>query len=111
MVDVLPYTQYISIPPYIMTPGELKKLKEQLRDLFNKGFIRPCISPWGSLVLYVRKKDGFLCMCINYLKLNKVTVNSKYPVPRIDNFFDQLQRASYFSKIDLRSGYHQFRVN
>src|SRR5687767_5040852 len=93
-----------------MAPAELKELKEKLKDLLDKGFIRPSISPWGALVLFVRKKDGTLRMCIDYKQLNKVTVKNKYPIPRIDDLFDQLQGASHFSKIDLRSGYHQLRV-
>ena len=93
-----------------MAPAELKELKEQLKDLLEKGFIRPSISPWGAPVLFVRKKDGSLRMCIDYRQLNKVTVKNRYPLPRIDDLFDQLQGASFFSKIDLHSGYHQLRV-
>ena len=89
-----------------MTPAELKELKEQLKDLLNKGFIRPSISPWGAPVLFVKKKDGSLRMCIDYRQLNKVTIKNKYPINRIDDLFDLLQGASNFSKIDLRSGYH-----
>ena len=93
-----------------MAPAEHKELKEQLKDLLDKGFIRPTISPWGAPVLFVRKKDGSLRMYIDYDQLNKITVKNKYPLPRIDDLFDQLQGASYFSKIDLRSGYHQLKV-
>ena len=93
-----------------MAPTELKELKEQLKDHLDKGFIRPSISPWGAPVLFVKKKDGSLRMCIDYRQLNKVTIKNKYPIPRIDDLFDQLQGASHFSKIDLRSGYHQLRV-
>ncbi|WMV25807.1 hypothetical protein MTR67_019192 [Solanum verrucosum] len=82
----------------------------KLKDLLDKGFIRPSISPWGAPVLFVKKKDGSLRMCIDYRQLNKVTIKNKYPIPRIDDLFDQLQGASHFSKIDLRSGYHQLRV-
>lgn len=109
-IDVLPYTQPISIPPYRMAPAELRELKEQLKDLLDKGFIRPSVSPWGAPVLFVRKKDGSLRMCIDYRQLNKVTVKNKYPLPRIDDLFDQLQGAKCFSKVDLRSGYHQLKV-
>ncbi|WMV33463.1 hypothetical protein MTR67_026848 [Solanum verrucosum] len=109
-IDLLPDTQPISIPPYRMAPTELKELKEQLRDLLEKGFIRPSQSPWGAPVLFVKKKDGSLRMCIDYRQLNRVTVKNKYPLPRIDDLFDQLQGASHFSKIDLRSGYHQVKV-
>ena len=109
-IDLLPNTNPISIPPYRMAPAELKELKEQLKDLLDKGFIRPSKSPWGAPVLFVRKKDGSLRMCIDYRQLNKVTIKNRYPLPRIDDLFDQLVGASYFSKIDLRSGYHQIRV-
>ncbi|KAH0678989.1 hypothetical protein KY284_020074 [Solanum tuberosum] len=109
-IDILPDTHPISIPPYKMAPVELKELKEQLKDLLDKGFIQPSVSPWGALVLFVRKKDGSLRMCIDYRQLNKVTIKNKYPLPRIDDLFDQLQGSTCFSKIDLRSGYHQLRV-
>ena len=89
-----------------MAPAELKELKEQLKDLLDKGFIRPSVLPWGVPVLFVKKKDGSLRMCIDYRHLNKVTIKNKYPIPRIDDLFDQLQGASHFSNIDLRSGYH-----
>ncbi|KAH0661672.1 hypothetical protein KY284_026603 [Solanum tuberosum] len=109
-IYVIPDTQPISIHPYRMAPVELQELKEQLKDLLEKGFIRPSMSPWGAPVLFVRKKDGSLRMCIDYRQLNKVTIKNKYPLPRIDYLFDQLQGAKCFSKIDLRSGYHQVRV-
>ncbi|KAH0773846.1 hypothetical protein KY290_010983 [Solanum tuberosum] len=109
-IDMLPGTQLISIPPYRMASAELKELKDQLKDLLDKGFIRPSASPWGAPVLFVRKKDGSLKMCIDYRQLNKATIKNKYPLPRIDDLFDQLQGAKCFSKIDLRSGYHQIRV-
>ena len=76
----------------------------------SKGFIRPSVSPWGAPVLFVKKKDGSMSMCIDNRQLNKVTIRNKYPIPRIDDLFDQLQGASVFSKIDLRSGYHQLKV-
>ena len=85
-------------------------MKEQLQDLLDKGFVRPSTSPWGAPVLFVKKKDGSLRLCIDYRQLNKVTIRNKYPLPRIDDLFDQLQGASCFSKIDLRSGYHQLRI-
>ncbi|KAH0649063.1 hypothetical protein KY285_034311 [Solanum tuberosum] len=109
-IDLLPDTQPISIPSYRMAPAELKELKEQLKDLLEKRFIRPSHSPWGAPVLFVKKKDGSLRMCIDYRQLNKVTVKNRYPLPRIDDLFDQLHGASHFSKIDLRSGYHQVKV-
>ncbi|KAH0642176.1 hypothetical protein KY285_034832 [Solanum tuberosum] len=110
-IDILLHTRPISIPPYRMAPAKLKELKEQLKDLLDKGFIRPSVSPWGTPVLFVRNKDGSLRMCINYRQLNKVTIKSKYPLPRIDYIFDQLQGASCFSNIDLRSGYYQLKVS
>ncbi|CAN1777094.1 Transposon Ty3-G Gag-Pol polyprotein [Linum perenne] len=109
-IEVIPGTAPISIPPYRMVSVELKELKEQLGELLEKGFIRPSVSPWGALVLFVKKKDGSLRLCIDYRKLNKATVKNRYPLPKIDDLFDQLQGASVFSKIDLRSGYHQLRV-
>ena len=109
-IDLEPGTKHISIPPYRMAPAELKELKDQLQDLLSKGFIRPSVSPWGAPVLFVKKKDGTMRMCIDYRQLNKVTVKNKYPLPRIDDLFDQLQGASLFSKIDLRSGYHQLKI-
>ena len=87
-IDLLPDTLPISIPPYRMTPAELKELKEKLKDLLDKGFIKPSVSPWGAPVLFVRKKDGSLHMYIDYRQLNKVTVKNKYPLSRIDDFFD-----------------------
>ncbi|KAF5477291.1 hypothetical protein F2P56_003941, partial [Juglans regia] len=96
--------------PYRMAPAELKELKTQLQELVDKGFIQPSSSPWGVPVLFVKKKDGTLRMCIDYRELNKVTIKNKYPLPRIDDLFDQLQGAAVFSKIDLRSGYHQLRI-
>ncbi|GJW44573.1 putative nucleotidyltransferase, ribonuclease H [Tanacetum coccineum] len=91
-------------------PEDLPELSEQLKELFDKGFIIPSSSPWGSLVLFVKKKDGSFRMCIDYRELNKLTVKNRYPLPRIDDLFDQLQGLSVYSKIDLRSGYHQLRV-
>ncbi|KAI3757501.1 hypothetical protein L6452_05041 [Arctium lappa] len=85
-------------------------MMSQLQDLLEKGFVRPSSSPWGAPVLFVKKKDGTMRMCIDYRELNKVTVKNKYPLPRIDDLFDQLQGAGCFSKIDLRSGYHQVKV-
>ncbi|KAL4038651.1 hypothetical protein IC575_002274 [Cucumis melo] len=93
-----------------MAPAELKELKVQLQELLDKGFIRPSVSPWAAPVLFVKKKDGSMRLCIDYRELNKVTVKNRYPLPRIDDLFDQLQGATMFSKIDLRSGYHQLRI-
>ena len=93
-----------------MAPVKLKELKFQLKQLLDKAFIKPSISPWGDPVLFFKNKDGSLSMCINYRQLNKVTIKNKYHLSRIDDLFDQLQGASYFSKIDLRSAYHQLRL-
>ena len=109
-IDVVPGTDPISMPPYRMAPAELKELNEQLKELLDKGFIRPSSSPWGAHVLFVKKKDGSLRLCIDYRQLNKVTIKNKYPLPRIDDLFNQLQGARCFSKIDLRSGYHQLWI-
>ncbi|KAL0536321.1 hypothetical protein IC582_025265 [Cucumis melo] len=109
-IDLEPGTAPISRAPYRMAPVELKKLKVQLQELLDKGFIWPSVSPWGAPVLFVKKKDGSMRLCIDYRELNKVTVKNRYPLPRIDDLFDQLQGATVFSKIDLRSGYHQLRI-
>ena len=93
-----------------MAPKELKELQLQLQELLDKGFIRPSSSPWGAPVLFVKKKDGSLRLCIDYRQLNKATIRNRYPLPRIDDLFDQLQGARCFSKIDLRSGYHQLKI-
>ncbi|KAI3773113.1 hypothetical protein L6452_04312 [Arctium lappa] len=89
----------------------MQEMVVQLQDLLEKGFIRPSSSPWGAPALFVKKKDGAMRMCIDYRELNKVTVKNRYPLPRIDDLFDQLQGAGCFSKIDLRSGYHQVKVS
>ncbi|XP_073035203.1 uncharacterized protein [Primulina eburnea] len=109
-IELMPGTSPISRTPYRMAPAELRELKAQLQDLLDKGYIRPSVSPWGAPVLFLRKKDGTMWLCIDYRQLNKVTIKNKYPLPRIDDLFDQLQGTSVYSKIDLRSGYHQIRV-
>ncbi|KAJ9538736.1 hypothetical protein OSB04_031469 [Centaurea solstitialis] len=109
-IDLIPGSEPISKAPYRMAPVELLELKEQLQELLDRGFIRPSVSPWGAPVLFVKKKDGSMRLCIDYRELNRVTIRNRYPLPRIDDLFDQLQGAKYFSKIDLRSGYHQLRV-
>ena len=109
-IDLIPGTEPISIPPYRMAHAELRELKAQLEELLSKGFIRPSISPWGASVLFVKKKDESLRLCIDYRQLNKVTIRNQYPLPRIDELFNQLQGSRVYSKIDLRSGYHQLRV-
>nr|GEX54988.1 putative reverse transcriptase domain, ribonuclease H-like domain, aspartic peptidase domain protein [Tanacetum cinerariifolium] len=96
--------------PYRLAPSEMQELSNQLKELQEKGFIRPSRSPWGAPVLFVKKKDGTLRMCIDYRELNKLTIKNRYPLARMDDLFDQLQGACCFSKIDLHSGYHQLRV-
>ncbi|GJZ36980.1 putative reverse transcriptase domain-containing protein [Tanacetum coccineum] len=96
--------------PYRLAPSEMKELAEKLQELTDKGFVRLSSSPWGAPVLFVKKKDGSFRMCIDYRELNKLIVKNRYPLPRIDDLFDQLQGSSIYSKIDLRSGYHQLRV-
>ncbi|GJR71602.1 putative reverse transcriptase domain-containing protein [Tanacetum coccineum] len=109
-IDLVPGAAPVARAPYRLAPSELKELSEQLKELSDKGFIRPSSSPWGAPVLFVKKKDGSFRMCIDYRELNKLTVKNRYPLPRIDDLFDQLQGSSVYSKIDLRSGYHQLRV-
>ncbi|GJW06854.1 putative reverse transcriptase domain-containing protein [Tanacetum coccineum] len=109
-IDLVPGVASIARAPYRLAPSERKELSEQLKELSDKGFIRPSSSPWGAPVLFVKKKDGSFRMCIDYRELNKLTVKNRYPLPRIDDLFDQLQGSSVYSKIDLRSGYHQLRV-
>ena len=109
-VEVVQGTTPISWAPYRMAPTKLKELKTQLQELLDKGFIRPSVSPWGAPVLFVKKKDVTLRMCIDYWQINKATVKNKYPLSRIEDLFDQLREASVFSKIDLRSGYYQLQV-
>ncbi|GJV17950.1 putative reverse transcriptase domain-containing protein [Tanacetum coccineum] len=109
-IDLIPGAALVARAPYRLAPSERKELSDQLQEISNKGFIRPSSSPWGAPVLFVNKKDGSFRMCIDYKELNKLTVKNRYPLPRIDDFFDQLQGSSVYSKIDLRSGYHQLRV-
>ncbi|GKD61018.1 putative reverse transcriptase domain-containing protein [Tanacetum coccineum] len=104
-IDLIPGAAPVARAPDRLAPSEMKELSEQLQELSDKGFIRPSSSPWGAPVLFVKKKDGF-----DYRELNKLTVKNRYPLLRIDDLFDQLQGSSIYSKIDLRSGYHQLRV-
>jgi hypothetical protein len=108
LIELLPGTPPISKRPYRMPINELIELKKQLVELQAKGFIRS--SPWGAPVLFVEKKDGTQQMCVNYRSLNEVTIKNKYPLSRIEDLFDQMKGASVFSKIDLRSGYHQLKI-
>ncbi|GJZ04586.1 putative reverse transcriptase domain-containing protein [Tanacetum coccineum] len=109
-IDLVPGAAPVARTPYRLAPSEMKELSEQLKELSDKGFIRPSSSPCGSSGLCMSKKDGSFWMCIDYRELNKLTVKNRYPLPRIDDLFDQLQGSSVYSKIDLRSGYHQLRV-
>ncbi|GJU55432.1 putative reverse transcriptase domain-containing protein [Tanacetum coccineum] len=108
-IDLIPGATPLAKSPYRLAPSEMQELSAHLQELQDKGFIRPSHSSWGAPVFFVKKKDGALRMCINYRELNKLTIKNCYPLPRIDDLFDQLQGACYFSKIDLRSGYHQLR--
>jgi hypothetical protein len=110
LIELLPGTPPISKRPYRMPINELVELKKQIAKLQAKGFIRSSSSPWGAPVLFVEKKDGTQQMCVDYRSLNEVTIKNKYPLPRIKDLFDQMKRPSVFSKIDLRSGYHQLKI-
>ncbi|GJU76112.1 putative reverse transcriptase domain-containing protein [Tanacetum coccineum] len=109
-IDLVPGVAPVARAPYRLAPSKLQELSTQLQELSDKGFIRSSSSPWGAPILFVKKKDGSFRMCINYRELNKLTVKNRYPLLRIDGLFDQLQGSSVYSKIDLRSGYHQLRV-
>ncbi|GKB04750.1 putative reverse transcriptase domain-containing protein [Tanacetum coccineum] len=109
-IDLIPGAAPVARTPYRLAPSEMQELSNQLQELTDRGFIRPSTSPWGAPVLFVKKKDGSFRMCIDYRELNKLTIKNRYPLPRIDDLFDQLQGSSVYSKIDLRSGYHQLRV-
>jgi hypothetical protein len=110
LIELLPGTPPISKRPYRMLVNELVELKKQIVELQAKGFIRPSSSPWGAPVLFVEKKDETQWMCVDYRSLNEVTIKNKYPLPWIEDLFDQMKGASVFSKIDLRSGYHQLKI-
>jgi hypothetical protein len=109
-IELLPGTAPISKRPYRMDVKDLVELKKQIEELLEKSFIRPSSSPWGAPVLFVSKKDGSRRMCVDYRSLNEVTIKNKYPLPRIEDLFDQMKGAKIFSKIDLRSGYHQLKI-
>jgi hypothetical protein len=110
VIELQPGTTPISKRPYRMAPKELADLKNQLQELLDKGYIRSSSSPWGCPALFVKKKDGSSRLCVDYRPLNAVIIKNKYPLPRIDVLFDQLAGAKVFSKIDLRSGYHQIKI-
>ena len=109
-IDLIHGAEPVAKAPYRLAPIELEELHKQLEDLKGKGFIKPSYSPWGAPVVFVTKKDGSKRMCIDYRELNKRTIKNKYPLPRIDDLFDQLKGVVVYSKIDLKSGYHQLRI-
>ncbi|GJR45239.1 putative reverse transcriptase domain-containing protein [Tanacetum coccineum] len=109
-IDLILGAAPVARASYRLAPSEMKELSEKLKELSDKGFIRPSSSHWGALVLFVKKKDGSFRMCIDYQELNKLTVKNRYPLSRIEDLFDQLQGSNVYFKIDLRSGYHQLRV-
>jgi len=109
-IDLIPGVVPVSAASYRMAPTKLAELKKQIEDLLEKRFIRPSASPWGAPMLLVKQKDGSSRLCVDYRQLNKLTIKNKYPLPRIDDLLDQLRGAGVFSKIDLRSGYHQILV-
>ncbi|GKB51713.1 putative nucleotidyltransferase, ribonuclease H [Tanacetum coccineum] len=109
-IDLLPETTLVARAPYRLAPSEMQELSDQLQELSDRGFIRPSTFPWGAPILFIIKKDRSFRMCIDYQELNKLTIKNRYLLPRIDDLFDQLQGSSVYSKIDLRSGYHQLRV-
>ena len=106
-IELYPGTSPISMTPHRMAPIELQEFKVQLQELLDKGFIRLSTSPWGASVLFTKKKDKTLLLCIDYRKLNRVMIKNQYPLPRIDDLFNQLRGARVYSKIDLRTGYHK----
>jgi hypothetical protein len=110
LIELLPGTPPISKRPDRMPVNELVELKKQITELQAKGFIRPSSSPWGAPVLFVEKKDGTQRMCVDYQSLNEVTIKNKYPLTRIEDLFDKMKGASVFSKIELKSGYHQLKI-
>jgi hypothetical protein len=109
-IELLPGTAPISKRPYRMDVKDLGELQKQIEELLEKGFIHPSSSPWRAPVLFVDKKDGSRRMCVDYRRLNEVTIKNKYPLPWIEDLFDQMRGAKIFTKIDLRSGYHQLKV-
>jgi hypothetical protein len=109
-INLMPGVAPVLKAPYRMSTLELKELQLQLKELLKKEYIHPRMSPWGSPVLSMKNKDGTLRLCIDFRQLNKVTVKNKYPLPRIDDLFNQLKGAKIFSKIDVRSRYHEVRI-
>jgi hypothetical protein len=109
-IELVPGTTPIFKRPHRMTANQLAELNEQLQELLDKGYIHPSASPWGAPIIFVPKKDGTQRMCVDYRSLNEVTIKNKHPLPRIDDLFDQLKGDCVFSKIDLRSEYHQLKI-
>jgi hypothetical protein len=109
-IDLKSGNEPIARTPYRMSTPELQELKMQLKEFLDLGLIHPSVSPWGAPVIFIRKKDGSWRLCIDYRQLNKATIKNQYPLPRIDDLFDQMKGVMVFSKIDLRSGYHQLRI-
>ena len=109
-IELHPGTLPISMTPHRMAPVELQELRVQLQELLDKGFIRPSTSPWGASVLIAKKRGKTLRLCIGYRLLNRVMIQNRYPLPRINDLFDQLRGARVYFKIDLRTGYHQLKV-
>jgi hypothetical protein len=109
-IDLIPGTRPISMSPYRLSRPFQEELKKQLDDLLAKGLIRRSVSPWGAPVMFTAKRDGSWRKCVDYRGLNAVTIKNKYPLPRIEDLFDQVNGAKVFSKIDLQSGYNQIRV-
>jgi hypothetical protein len=110
IIELVPGTAPIAQRAYRINPQELEELKRQLADMLSKGLIRPSVSPWGSPILFVDKRDGTIRLCVDYRELNEVTIKNKYPLPKIEDLYDKLNGAKVFSKIHLRTGYHQLKV-
>jgi hypothetical protein len=110
VIELVPGTTPIFKRTYRMAANQFAEVKEQLQELLDKGYIRPIASPWGAPIIFASKKDGTQRMCVDYRSLNEVSIKNMYPLPRIDDLFDQLKGACVFSKIDLRSGYHQLKI-
>jgi hypothetical protein len=110
-IDIKLGIEPITRLPYRMSTPELQELRMQLKELLDLRLIHPSVSPWGALAIFIRKKDGSWILHIDYHQLNKETIKNWYPMPRIDDLFDQMKGAKMFSKIELRSGYHQLWIN
>jgi hypothetical protein len=110
VIELMPGAGPVAKSPYRMSSDEPDELKTQLKKLLEQGFVRPSASSWGSLVLFMEKKDNTKKMCIDYRTLNSMTIKNKYPLPRIEDLLDRPKKAKFFSKIDLRSGYHQMNI-